>query len=276
MLGEHLQSGLAKLVIGNYLQLGRNNRLNPEGQPHLARLIADFNTQSQIRFSDYIDMLSGFDTESNISGLENLKKVKDQPVLIASNHLNEGPLRGQGQRLIISHCVRQITQKEIRWLHGQDKTSPQELIRKRFMEKANNIPVRNDNPTNASQSIKIALRNKDTIGLNPEGNGSKKGLREGLAEAGRFIALSASCGYAIVCISTSFQNGAFSLTISNPIGKDEILQAAKSLHALDKPTKYHVISNYVMAIIAQNLPEEKRGFYSNPLQFISSFKGLNE
>ena len=274
MFQEWIRNKTTETVIGHYLQCGKDSRIKPEGKPHLQAFINALKNNPLVPLSNNIEILNGFDTKSNIHGLENLELVKEKPFIIAANHPNEGPLRGQGQRFVMNHYTYKITGKEIRWLHGQDRSSPQNLIRDILAKKTNSIPVKNKNPQETFRLLIQAITNKDIMGLNPEGDGSKSGLRRGLPEAGKLIALSASRLYSVLCVSTIFQNNEFILNISKPINKETIIKLIQNPHVENKQIKHQIISDYVMAIIAQGLPQEKRGDYSDFNTFIQRFNTL--
>lgn len=265
-------------------QFGLHRGLKPEGKTHLDQLIKDYKEGKEIFLSKYIHMLDGFDYKSNIHGLENLEKIKNEPILIVANHPYEDPLKGgHCQRILINHNVYNITQKEVRWLFGEDKTSPEHLIRKRFARQSNTILVRDDNPKGSRTSIRQAFRNKDAIGLNSEGDGNKT-LHRGVAKAGEMIIFSVLHNYNIVCVATDFKNDAFFLALEPPLDNERIKKAAKrskpdkNMSRADKEKNRQklrqMISNYAMARIAQHLPPEKRGYYSNFQEFIDAFESL--
>ena len=258
MFKERLQAKVDEFII-RYIQLGKNHGLKPEGKPYLRQFIDDYKRGIPLVFSRYIHMLDGFDYESNISGLDNLEDIKNQPMLIVANHSNEGPLRGgHGQRLVISYYINRATQKEIRWLHGGDKTTPQDLVRKRLAQRSNTILVRDDDPETSRTLIIQAFRNKDIMGINPEGDGSKTLLR-GKPEAGRMLWLSTINNYSIVCVATYFEKDTFFLNIAPPLDNEIIKNAAKQ--SSHRNTAFQQIVDCAMHTIAQHLPENRRGYY---------------
>ena len=243
-------------------QFGLHRGLRPEGKPHFNQLIKDYKEGKQILFYKYIHVLDGFDYRSNIHGLENLEKIKDQPILIVANHPYEDPLKGgHCQRILINHNVYNITQKEVGWLFREDKISPEYLMRKRFLRQSSLIPVRDDDPETSRTLIRQAFRNKDTIGINPEGDGNKTLLR-GLPKAGQLILLSARSNYNIVCVATEFKNGVFFIAFDEPLDSQLIKDAAANGSTDNKDFLWQTISDYAMAIIAKHLSEKRRGYYS--------------
>lgn len=252
-------------------QFGKEAGLRTEGKPHLNRFIADYKKGEKIELWRYINMLDGFDYTSNIHGLENLEPNK--PALIVANHPNGGPLRGNGQRFVINHHLHKATGKETRWLFGLDKTTPERLIRKRFVDQSSLIPVRDDDPETSRTLIMQAFTNKDTIGINPEGDGNKTLLRA-VPEAAKMIIASAVYNYNIVCVATYFKNGVFFMAVEPPLDNERIREIRKRIKGSDKPQQeklQQMISDYVMALIAKHLPEEKRGYYKNYQEFIDVF-----
>lgn len=283
MSKEWLRRKVHEVIIRS-TQFGINRGLKPEGKPHFDILVDDFMNGQEIVFSKYIHMLDGYDYRSNIYGLENLEQFKDQPILMVANHLTADPLRGgHGKRVVINYYVNEVTQKEIRWLHGRDKTTPQDLVRKDLAKQSNTISVRDDDPKASRQLIRQAFRNKDTIGLHPEGDGNKTLLR-GVAKAGQTILYAIANNYPIVCVAIYFRKNAFYLFVDPPLDNERIKKAAKilkpdeSMPRADKEKQRQklrqMISDYAMARIAQHLPEEKRGYYKNFQEFIEAFDAL--
>lgn len=271
MFKEWAERKLDEMVLRS-VQFGKNRGLKKEGKPYFDKLIGDYKRGEQILFSRYIHILDGFDFESNISGLNNLGEAKNRPLLIVANHSNAGPLRGHGQRIVINHYVNEITQKEVRWLHGLDKTTLEQFTRQRFAKQSNTIPVRDDDPKTSFQLIRQALRDKDAIGINPEGDGNKTLLRA-VPTSARMIILAAINNYNITCVATDFRNDTFFMAVDSPLDNKRLREARK----ISKPNedKFHqLLADYAMARIAQYLPEEKRGYYSNPQGHIDAFECL--
>lgn len=283
MSKEWLQRRAHEVIVRS-TQFGINRGLKPEGKPHFNTLVDDFRNGQEIVFSRYIHMLDGYDYESNIYGLENLEQFKDQPILVVANHLTADPLRGgHGKRVVINYYVNKVTQKEIRWLHGRDKTTPQDFVRKDLAKRSNTLLVRDDDPQASLQLMRHAFRHKDTIGLNPEGDGNKTLLR-GLAKAGQMILYSTANNYPIVCVATYFKKNAFYLFVDPPLDNKRIKKAAEILKPDDNMSRAdkeknrqklrQLVSDYAMARIALHLPEEKRGYYRNPQEHIKIFERL--
>jgi len=259
MFKERLERKVDEIVLRS-TKFGIGRGLKREGKPCFDQFIQDYKNGEQILFSRYIHMLDGFDYESNISGLDNLGGIKDYPILIVANHPYEDPLRGgHGQRIVINYYVDKITQQEVRWLHGLDKTSPEQFTRKRFAKQSNTILVRDNDPETSLKLIRQAFRNKDTMGINPEGDGNKTLLR-GKPKAGQMILLAILHNYNIVCVATEFKNDAFFITIDQPLDNEMIKDAART-PTDSKDFLQQTISDYAMAGIAQHLPEDKQGYY---------------
>jgi len=268
---ELAQKRLDEFVLRSR-QLGKEAGLKPKGKPHLDRMIADYKNGQVIEFWRYTNMLDGYDYTSKIYGLENLESTNNQPTLIIANHPYGGPLRGHGQRFVLNHYVHKTTGKETRWLFGLDKTTPERFTRKRFVNQSSLIPVRDDDPKTSNKLILQALRNKDTIGINPEGD-SNKTLLKAVPKATRMIILSARHNYNIVCVATDFKNGAFFMSADPPLDNERIKETRRILN--DKKDELNqLVSDYVMSRIAQHLPEEKRGYYTNFQKFIDAFAAL--
>ena len=271
VIKEFAQRTIDEAVLRS-LQLGEGHGLKKEGKPHFDQFIRDFKAGKQMLFSRHIHMLDGFDYESNILDINNLETVKSQPILIVTNHPYGGPLRGHGQRVIINYYVSNISQKEIRWLHGFDKITLEQLTRNRFARQSNTILVRDKNPKGPSDSIRQAIGNKDIIGIHPEGDGYRTLLR-GRPEAGRMIRFCVAKNYSIVCIATRFEKDSFFLTFLPPLDSEKIKSIAKA-KTTDRNSGWQGISDYAMARIAKHLPEKNRGCYQNYQDFISAFEAL--
>lgn len=278
MFKEWLQRRSDEAILRSR-QFGINRGLRPEGKPDFNELVEDYKQGEQILLSRYIGILKGFDYGSNIYGLKNLDAIKHEGVLLVGNHPYQDPLTGgHCQRILINYHVDLITQKEVRWLHGLDTTSIEHFTRDRFAKQSNSIPVRDNDPEAARDLIRPAIRNRDIIGINPEGDGNKSLLR-GLPKAGQMILFSFLNHYNIVCVTTDFQNDSFFLTFHPPLNSErikkvlEILKDNRGNH--DKRDEiWQAISDFAMAIIARSLPEEKRGYYHDFQNFISSFEAL--
>lgn len=230
--------------------------LKPEGKPRYDDFFNSLKKGEQISLSDYIDMFIGFDFESGIKGLENLVSLKGEPMLLAANHTNNGPIRGGWQYVLISYYLKQTTGKEIRPLHGFDPTTTQDLFRERLYKSINSIPVRDSDRRSASL-LRQAITNRDSMLLYPEGDGSRN-LRRGLPNAGRLIQICASRDMNVVSCSAGFRSDTFFLTFDTLDSKD-IERSAEEGN--DRYAKGQDIVDYAMQNIAKHLPENRRGYY---------------
>lgn len=274
---------LKEAVVGKFdefilrsRQFGLHRGLKPEGKPHFDRLIRDYKEGKQILFHNYIHMLDGYDYRSNIHGLENLEKIKNEPILVVANHPYQDPLLGgHCQRILINYNVYNITQKETRWLFGEDKTSPEHFMRRRFSRQSSTILVRDgDKKGKVMSGIAVggALKNRDIIGINPEGDGAKTLLKANPNSA-TMIFLAAIHNYKIVCVATDFKNGTFFMAVDSSLNNNRIRKARIKLKD-NQDNLRELVANYAMAKIAMHLPEEKRGYYSNPQEHIDAFESL--
>ena len=231
--------------------------LKPEGKPRFDDFVNSLKRGEKIVLSNYMDMFLGYDFKSGIEGLESLTLLKEKPILVVANHINKGPMRGDWQHAAISHYVKKTTQKEVRWLHGFDPTTTQDLFRERSHQLANNIPIRGPDTQKAARLLIQAIKNNDSMGLYPEGDGSRN-LRKGLPEAGRLIAICARNSMNIVSCSVRFQRDTFFLTFDN-IDSEKI--KALEQKGKDRNAGWQNITDYAMTNIAKHLPENRRGYY---------------
>lgn len=231
--------------------------LKPEGKPSWDDLVNRVKRGQKIALSDYIDMFLGFDFISGISGLENLRGLKDKPILLVANHINNGPLKGGWQHVLISRSVKETTQKEIRLLHGFDPTTTQDLFRERLFNSINSIPVRDPDPNRALSLLRQAIRQKDSMLLYPEGDGSKN-LRRAMPESGRLIEICARNGMEIVSCSAAFQSDTFFL-IFDTLDRNQIQGLMHERP--DRNIVWQNIADYSMRKIAESLPQNRRGHY---------------
>jgi len=269
---EGFQKRIDEIILRSR-QLGPNRGLGPEGKPHFGRFVQDYKNGKQILFYRYIHMLDGYDYTSNIHGLDNLERIKNEQILVVANHPYQDPLKGgHCQRILINHNVYNMTQKETRWLFGGDKKSPEYLMRKRFFRQSSLILVRDDDPQASGVLIRQAFKNKDAMGINPEGNGNKS-LLKASPKAGKMIIAAATHKYNIVCIATDFKNGKFFMAVDAPLDNMKILGAAMQFRH-DQDRLQELLADYCMARVARLLPQEKRGYYSDFQKFIDAFESL--
>lgn len=275
MLKEWAQKRLDEAILRSR-QFGVHRGLQPEGKPHFDQFIRDYKEGKQMLFYRYIHMLDGYDYQSNIHGLKHLQAIRDEPILIVANHPYADPLKGgHCQRILINHNVYLVTGKETRWLFGEDKTSPEHFMRKRFSRQSSTISVRDgDKKGKVMSGIAVgeALRNRDIIGINPEGDGNKTLLKANLNSA-TMIFLAAMHNYKIVCVATDFEADTFFMAVDSPLDNNQIREARIKLKH-DQDNLRELVANYAMAKIALHLPQYKRGYYSNPQEHIDAFESL--
>lgn len=245
--------------------------LKPEGKPRYDDFVNSLQKGEQIALSDYRDMFLGFDFKSGIKGLENLTDLKDKPILLVANHVNNGPMKAGWQHVAISYYVKETTGEEIRWLHGFDPTTAQDLFRERLHKSINSIPIRDNDPTRGLPLLRQAIRNEDSMGLYPEGDGSKN-LRKGMPEAGGLIGICARRGMGIVSCSVKYQSDTFFLTFDT-LDMTEIERLTpKGTDRTNRYAAWQNVADYAMTRIAMNLPENRRGYYQNYQGIISQFE----
>ena len=255
-----------ELVIGWFRQ-----ELYPEGKPYYDDFIRRMQRSEKISLPDYKNMFLGFDQNSGIKGLENLKGLEGKPMLVLSNHTNNGPLGGGWRDITLSCHINDITGNKIRLMHGYDPTARHDLFRERLHKSIDSILIRNPDPSQGSSSLRQAIKNRDSMCLYPEGGFGHRdnSLRKGMSEAGRLIIMCLGKDYELVTVSFRFKKDTFFAKFDR-IENEKI----SSLEGTDKNTRDQKIVDYIMARIAQHLPEEKRGYYQNYQDFISVFEAL--
>lgn len=257
-----------ELTIGWFRQ-----ELKPEGKPYYDDFIAKLQRGEKISLPDYNNMFLGFDQDSGIKGLENLKGLENEPMLVLSNHTNNGPLGGGWKNITLSYHINDITGNKIRLMHGYDPTARHDLFRERLHKSIDSILIRDPDPSRGASSLIQAINNRDSMCLYPEGDGSKY-LQRAKPESGRLIRICSAKGYNLVTVSFRFKNDIFKqdtfFAMFDRIENEEIAR----LKGTDKNTRDQKIVDYAMARIAQHLPEGKRGYYSQPQQLIDAFKDL--
>lgn len=274
------------LEVGLRASLFGGAPVKPEGRQELQRLKDYIVNGQRTNFSEYFRINDGYDYTSQIHGLEYLEALRGEPILAIFNHSNEGPLRGKGQALVMSHYVRTTTGQEIRYLHGKDNSTLQELARKKMDYALNIIPVKDPKETGDKAGIiREAFANQDSMGISPEGDGTNnlirvipsKGLLRAKPEAATIISVAAVKGYKLVCLTTRFDRETFYLDIDMPLENIRIRNARKLTDpagSKNKEFSSQIIVDYVMAKIARNLPQVKRGYYQNFQDIIDHFEQL--
>lgn len=260
---DRLQEDWIREMVEDWVIDSLRRSLKPEGKPRWDDFSNKLKKGEEIAISEYIDMLLGFDLTSGIKGLENLTTKKNKPILLVGNHINTGPIRGGWEHAVISYHVKQTTGKEIRWLQGFDPTTAQNVFLERLSKCTNSIPVRAINRSDLVRTALLlnqAIDNQDSLGLYPEGDGSKN-LRRGMPQAGRLIASCARDGIDIVTASARFQSDTFSLTFDKLDRKEIERLDSKGIDRANRDTAWQNVADYAMRRIAVNLPKNQRGYY---------------
>lgn len=264
MQSEWAREMYEEWVIGWFRQ-----GLKPEGKPYYDDFIARIKRSEKISLPDYNNMFLGFDQNSGIKGLENLKGLEEKPMLVLSNHINNGPLGGGWRDITLNYHINAIARNKIRLMHGHDPTARHDLFRERLHKSIDSIPIRDPNPLRGALSLKQAIKNRDSMCLYPEGGFGHRdnNLRKGIPEAGKLIRMCLKGDYTLVTVSFRFKNDTF-FAMFDRIEKEELARIEGS----DKNAIDQNVVDCGMARIAQHLPEGKRGYYSEPQQFIDSLK----
>lgn len=271
---EHLVQ-VGSLGFGTWwLQFG--TKLKPEGRKHyrkLARLIA---AGQKTGLSEHIEILSGYDYKSSIKGIESLQPLENRNILVLGNHSHLGPLEGYGETLLTSYYIRQDTGKEIRWVRGRGK-SLKENARQLVDRSLDTIPVYDDS-IRSLISIFKAFDANESVGIYPEGDNSIT-LKQGNPTAGNLAMIAIEKDIPVICASTHFQDDRFFVHFAPLLDEKKYKEVSdillnKKLTKEEKDIMKEKIINYAMARIAQHLPEEKRGHYSNYQEFLDAFEAL--
>lgn len=253
--------------------------LTPIGERDYKIFINGLKKGIPMNLSQHLGILDGYDYISGVTGLENLDGLTpDKGCLVLSNHERELPLTGRSIIFPIGYHVRKKGGKEIRWVYGTDISLDQ--FGKEAYEKSLNFILVGGKDLLGHKKTQIKgmrelLRaiDKDFVGLYPEGDNSDK-LLKGRPEAAGIIASAASRGVDIICSSTSLNGKVFNVAFQK-LDNEKVLelwrQRRKGVNKSSTQTNHVAAQNvvdYAMAVIAQGLPEEKRGYYQNPEQFL--------
>jgi hypothetical protein len=263
-----LQKEFIRTRVENRIINSSRRSLKPEGRPYFDDFVGRLQRGEKIIISSQINMLGGFDYSSSIKGLELIQDLKDKPILLVANHPNNGPLGGDWKNIVISYYIQQKLNQELRDLHGYDPTTIRDLFRIKEHVSTNSIPVRDAAPQRSASLLIQAIKNRDSMRLYPEGDGSKN-LRRAIPDAGRFIVFCARNGMNIVSCSTRYQSETFFLTFDT-IDSQQIKILGQKGTARD--AAWQSIADYAMARIAKNLPQKRRGYYQNYQGIISGFE----
>ncbi|MEK7534462.1 MAG: hypothetical protein AAB600_03935 [Patescibacteria group bacterium] len=262
---------LESLGVGAWwLQIG--NKLKPDGEKHYWNLMRIIATGQETSLSEHIRILDGYDYRSNIKGLEHLQRLNGRNTLVLGNHSHLGPLEGYGEMLLTSYCVKKATGKEIKWVRGRGK-SLKENARQLVDRSLGTIPVYDDSIRGPILIFK-AFDANESVGLYPEGDNSIV-LRQAKLTAGNLVLKTLGKNIPVFCASTWFENNTFFATFAPLLDEKKYKEIQNTkLRKEEKDIIKEKIINYAMARIAQNLPEEKRGYYRDFQKFIDAFEAI--
>jgi hypothetical protein len=248
-----------ELIIGWFRQ-----GMKPEGKLYYDDFIAKIQRGEKISLPDYNNMFLGFDQNSGIKGLENLKGLEDKPILALLNHTNNnGPLGGGWKIVTLSYHVYKTAGNKIRPMHGYDPTACHDLFRERLHKSVNSILIRDPvSSRSGSSSLIQALKNRDSMCLYPEGGFGPRdsNLRKGMSNAGKLIRMCLARDYSLVTVSFRFKNDTFFATFDR-IEHEEI----PKLERTDKNKIDQDVVDCAMARIARHLPPDHQGYYKHSL-----------
>lgn len=248
--------------------------LTPIGERNYQNFINGLKKGIPMNLSQHMGILDGYDYTTRVTGLENLDGLAlNEGCLILTNHEKELPLKGDSIIFPIGFHVKEKGGKEIRWVYGTD-ISLNQFGKGGYKKSLNFILVGGKNLIGHKKTQIKGMREllraigKDFVGLYPEGDNSDK-LLQGRWEVAGIIAIAASRGVDIICSSTSLNGKVFNVAFQK-LDKERVLKLwrqrrdANELSVQTKLVPAQNVVDYAMAVIAQGLPEEKRGYYQNP------------
>lgn len=257
----------ATVIVGNYYLIsGKNHGLTSRhGQAWYTRLADNWYRGKQTPLAEYAPRL--FDPNTfNVKGMENLQ---EGPGIIAVNQTNEGPLRGNWFKFVLTHAVSQSRGGKIhaaRWVQKEESSnqilqkSPLGIQKTRLSrmgaKSCNTILVTSD--AGPRQNIKAVVEMKRHLNQDgllvvcPEGIDSQA-LRRGKREAGELIqTLVRKQDIPIYPVGVYFEKGKLCLRFGERIHLPE---------SATDPANGQTFSDCLMVEIAKLLPADKRGVY---------------
>lgn len=221
----------------------------------LKEIIRKAKKGERMYFSELGDILRK--TRTQISGADCLDELQGTAILVLSNHPTAGPLKGWAHTVITSSEIRERTGKEILWAHGEDRSTFQDLARKKLSELSQStILVRGSTSYEGTKQMVTAFNNRNAVGIHPEGDGYNQ-LGRAVADAGHLIFYAAYKNIPIICSAGFFDPTTGQLHTSFfRINQKQILELASLGDSRQR------IADFAMTEIAKRLPPEKRGFYS--------------
>ncbi len=256
---------IQKLGLYYYYSKFRFSRdLSPQGRRILYSFYEGVKNGLPLTLSDCKYILKGYRFENQSVGL--LKDLEKTGALIIGNHSGKAPLMGYSQTVALASAISNATGKDIRMVHGRDKSTFADFAILKIQKSFNTIVVKEKDKGGARDILK-ALKDKSIVGIYPEGHGGSS-LKRAIPESGMLILLAAKLNIPIVCAATYLENKTFKVTFlklpSEPI--QHIGQNYKPKMPKEESFKIgQEIADFAMLQIASMLPIDKRGYYSELL-----------
>jgi len=265
--------------------------LKPEGKKPYWNLIRKIIAQEEIRLSEHIDILSGYDCQFSIEELEKLKELNGRNSLVIANHSHLNPLEGYGETLLTSYYIKETTGKEINWVRERRKSPVHELLRQSMDYSLNTIPVNSvrkdpkekifpvkkfisrlidfplkpiylDHTDNGVREILRRLEKEETVGIYPEGGIShtSQSLSKAHLVVGKIIFFACKNGIPVVCVATQVVDDILYANFS-VLDNNRVLELRESTKNNRNEGGQNIV-DHAMETIAQHLPPNRRGYYS--------------
>lgn len=232
------------------IQIGKNRRLNPEGQEALRQFAMDILRGREFSLSEKIGILKGFNVYP--LGFEDLQvKLPERQFVAVVNHFAECPLGIVGNAVVLSHAFREKLNVEPFIVFGSGK-SIVSLFRERA-EKTTNVVLVGGNG-GGSKIIKQQLEKGHSLILYPEGKNSHR-LKRGDFRAGRLMVLAADMDIPVLAVGTYFENNTFYTRAGRILDKQEIIRLGNFTGGREEKREAgQQVVDYGMHEIAATLP----------------------
>jgi len=246
------------LDVGYHYVLAGGEAITDLGKIFFELMVGKIKKGEKTPLSEYFGVLNGFGLA--IEGLDSLKMLTGKNALYLSNHTENGPLRnGHWKLFATNYVVKEITEKEIRWTYGQDRSTGQELFREPVTKSVNAIPVREGTGIAGIREILKAFQSQDSVGLYPEGDGRKE-LIKGDPKAGGIIYHAAIKGIPIVAISAWFEKEKNVCHLNFALLDNTFIKSMGNVSSNRDDNRQRIV-DYAMTAISQNMPSQLRGYY---------------
>ena len=195
------------------------------------------------------------------SGLEHLTNVGNRPLIVVSNHYQDGPLRGLWQVIAVNYYVNMMTGREVRWLQaggGKFMAPVHELA-----ANANGNILLERKKWRWIKELEGILEGGGVIGIHPEGKPTRE-LQPGVPMAGGLLLRSVQRHQTPVICAAAYMDkdvtgrGRLMVNFGKVIEPEEILAVGPQMKVKQREQK---VVDSVMTALALQLPENLRGHY---------------